>query len=123
MSSIAFRFERRVTAVELTGLDVERLRALASLRTGAPVDHARPGLPLGVSADEQLEVWRGDGETWSGVAWVTEGGDLVIFAGDEAAPSNHTIQGGFELDDTVSAADRSHACRGEDCWGCAIERA
>ena len=122
MANIRFHLERRAACSTLSGLDRQRLLALASRRTGAPIDPAAAGLPLGIADGEELQIWRGEGD-WSGVAWVTLGGDVVIFPGDEATPSNHTMQGGFELDDEVSAASRTHACQGADCWGCVIEQA
>lgn len=122
VDNISFGFERRFTPREASGLDHRRLYTLASLRLARTVEEA-PGLPMGVDPDEPLEAWRADGALWTGVAWVTSSGDVVVFGSDEATPSNYTIQGGFELDDTVSAAARTHVCRGDDCWGCSIDAA
>lgn len=120
VDSISFGFERRFTPREVSGLDHRRLYALASLRTATTIAEA-PGLPDGVDPDEDLEMWRADGALWTGVAWITSSGDIVVFRDADATPTNYTVEGRFELEDIVSSATRTHVCRNEDCWGCRLE--
>ena len=68
-------------------------------------------------------MWRADRALWTGVAWITSSGDIVVFRDADATPTNYTVDGGFELDDIVSSATRTHVCRSEDCRGCRLEAA
>ncbi len=119
--ALTFHFERRsqLGALSSTG-DRGRLAALAALIAGG-LTFDPDGWPIGVARDGEIEVWRSDDGAWD--VWITASGELVVFPHDGAVSTNHTIQGGFELEDAVSAATRAHVCRGDDCWGCSIDRA
>ncbi len=129
-SPLRFAWVRQLCAGGVTShVDRARVEVLGRLRTGSPpepgalVPPFRLSLPLGVDPVELVDEWHaadvGDGAGYE--VWITQAGELVVFAPGTASLVDYTQQHSLVHNaEPLASHPWTHLCDGGDCRACSV---